>query len=601
MSMATRRLQRATSISAALATYSLWPSNPIPSVVSDADATSVELGTKFSSSIATQALGVRFYKGAANTGTHSGSLWTISGTRLVTVTFTGETASGWQQMLFSSPVAISANTTYVVSYFAPNGRYANNADYFSSTYTSGILTAPATGTSPNGVYIYTTTSAFPTDTFGATNYWVDVIVAGVNDTTPPTAPSGLSGSVNGTVVSLSWVASTDAVGVAGYRIYRNGSQVGTSSVVSYTDLTASPSTSYTYTVCAYDYNDNLSAISNSAPVTTGSNATPTASFTMNPVGLTMYVNASASSDPDGSIASYAWTFGDGGTATGATASHTYAADGTYTITLVVTDNVGAVDSDVQSASVSAGAFVANLINNPHLGGYPDETNTGVPSGVSLTPSGSITVSQNGAIIDGLDISGQIVVNADNVTIRNCRITSGDYYPIDYGRTGLLVEDTEIIGLSSNVTAGISFDSYTARRVSVTGTADGFKANSNVLIEDCYVHLLAIGPETHNDGTQATGGSDVILRHNTYKLGDQSGISAVVQMGNEGGVNVNWLIENNLMDGGGWSINANSSDPSQSPNCQILNNRFTRRAGYGVGWVAGCTWTGNYYDDDGAVA
>jgi hypothetical protein len=205
------------------------------------------------------------------------------------------------------------------------------------------------------------------------------------------------------------------------------------------------------------------------------------------------------------------------------------------------------------------------------------------------------------ILQDLNISGQVVITANNVTIKNCRITSADYYPIDYSGAGLLIEDSEIIGLSYTVTAGISFDNYTARRVFITGTADGFKANNNVLIEDCYVHTLAIGPDTHNDGVQATGGDSVTLRHNTFKLGDQTGVSAVVQLGNEYGNNSNWLIENNLIDGGGWSINANTADSSKSPNCQIINNRFTRRAGYGPGGAAGATWSGNIYDDDGAPA
>ena len=70
---------------------------------------------------------MRFYKGANNTGTHVGKLWTSTGTLLGQVTFIDETATGWQQALFSSPIAIDANTTYVVSYFAPNGGYAVNA------------------------------------------------------------------------------------------------------------------------------------------------------------------------------------------------------------------------------------------------------------------------------------------------------------------------------------------------------------------------------------------------------------------------------------------------------------------------------------------
>jgi hypothetical protein len=63
---------------------------------------------------------VRFYKGFANTGTHVGHIWTGSGTLLGTVTFTGESGSGWQKANFSSPIAVTANTTYIVSYFAPN-------------------------------------------------------------------------------------------------------------------------------------------------------------------------------------------------------------------------------------------------------------------------------------------------------------------------------------------------------------------------------------------------------------------------------------------------------------------------------------------------
>ena len=68
------------------------------------DAHSVELGVKFTSEVFGTVTGVRFYKSAANTGTHIGSLWSASGQLLATATFTGETASGWQQVNFSTPV-----------------------------------------------------------------------------------------------------------------------------------------------------------------------------------------------------------------------------------------------------------------------------------------------------------------------------------------------------------------------------------------------------------------------------------------------------------------------------------------------------------------
>jgi len=83
-----------------------------------------------------------------------------------------------------------------------------------------------------------------------------------------------------------------------------------------------------------------------------SNQAPTASFTVSKSDLTVNVDASGSEDPEGSISSYDWSFGNGTTATGVTASHTYGSDGTYTITLTITDSAGATDSTSTSVSVS---------------------------------------------------------------------------------------------------------------------------------------------------------------------------------------------------------------------------------------------------------
>jgi PKD repeat protein len=78
------------------------------------------------------------------------------------------------------------------------------------------------------------------------------------------------------------------------------------------------------------------------------NKPPVASATATPTSgiapLAVSFNGSGSSDPDGSIASYAWTFGDGSSGTGATPSHTYTAPGSYTATLTATDNLGATGS-----------------------------------------------------------------------------------------------------------------------------------------------------------------------------------------------------------------------------------------------------------------
>jgi hypothetical protein len=154
---------------------SLWPVTATPAVASTGDTGAVELGVRFRSSQNGYITGLRFYKGATNTGVHVANLWTDAGTLLATATFTNETATGWQEVTFASPVAITANTTYVASYHAPNGGYAQNLAYFGSALNSPPLTALASGTgSLNGVYRYGT-SGFPNSSYNASNYWVDVV------------------------------------------------------------------------------------------------------------------------------------------------------------------------------------------------------------------------------------------------------------------------------------------------------------------------------------------------------------------------------------------------------------------------------------------
>ncbi|BCW63529.1 hypothetical protein StoSoilB22_25020 [Arthrobacter sp. StoSoilB22] len=132
----------------------------------------VELGTAFTVSQAGNVTGIRFYKGAGNTGTHVGSLWNSAGTRLAQVTFTNETATGWQTATLATPVALATGQTYVVSYRAPNGRYSSTQGFFNQTWTSGVFTA----TGPNnGRYRYGSGGAMPTNSWNATNYFVDVV------------------------------------------------------------------------------------------------------------------------------------------------------------------------------------------------------------------------------------------------------------------------------------------------------------------------------------------------------------------------------------------------------------------------------------------
>jgi len=168
-------------------TDSLWPNSTTPTVTSANDSMACELGVKFKADVDGAILGVRFYKGSGNTGTHIGNLWSAAGANLATVTFTGETASGWQHMNFANPVPITANTTYVASYFCPAGHYAGDNNYFTVSYDNAPLHALQDGAQGgNGVYVYGGSSAFPSSTYQASNYYVDVIFSPSSSTTPPT-------------------------------------------------------------------------------------------------------------------------------------------------------------------------------------------------------------------------------------------------------------------------------------------------------------------------------------------------------------------------------------------------------------------------------
>lgn len=196
-----------TTVSAAVSNLTLWSPSTVPATASSNDTSAVELGVKFRTSVSGYITGVRFYKGSLNTGTHLGRIWSSTGTLLASATFTGETSSGWQQVNFGSPLAVTANTTYVASYYAPRGRYAHNAAYFASAgHTNGVLTALANGVAGgNGVYRYGNGGGFPNQSFNSANYWVDVVYSSsLSDQTPPSI-TARTPAVGGTNVATSSV------------------------------------------------------------------------------------------------------------------------------------------------------------------------------------------------------------------------------------------------------------------------------------------------------------------------------------------------------------------------------------------------------------
>jgi hypothetical protein len=162
-------------VEAAASVHSLWDASALPAILAVNDPNPVELGLRFRADVPGRITGIRFYKGEGNTGPHTATLWSEAGTALASATFADETASGWQEVRFATPVEIAASTTYVASYHAPAGRYAATAGYFGAGFSNAPLNALPAGTGPgNGVYRYGA-SSFPDQSFNATNYWVDVL------------------------------------------------------------------------------------------------------------------------------------------------------------------------------------------------------------------------------------------------------------------------------------------------------------------------------------------------------------------------------------------------------------------------------------------
>jgi hypothetical protein len=343
-----------------------------PSTVDSEDGNSVELGVKFRSDAAGSINGIRFYKAAANTGTHVGSLWSASGALLAQASFSGESASGWQQVSFSSPVDIQANTTYVAGYFAPNGHYSANGPTLAGGVDNPPLHALADSTSANGVYAYSFSPTFPTDSFEASNYWVDVLYT---PAAPPAAPgqvTGVTATAGTGSATVSWSAPSSGGEPSSYVVtpfigttaQTPTTITGTPPATSATISGLTPGTTYTFTVRASNETGSGEASSPSNAVTipgAGVPGAPTA-VTAAPRNQSALVSWKAPTNNGGSsitnyrITPYVGTTAQtpttvAGTATSATVGSL--TNGTsYTFTVTAINAVGA-----GAASAASGAAV----------------------------------------------------------------------------------------------------------------------------------------------------------------------------------------------------------------------------------------------------
>ena len=241
---------------------------------------------------------------------------------------------------------------------------------------SGI-SFPDAGLSASTTYSYTVSAFDAAGNNSAQSAALSVTTSPPPDTTPPSVPAGLSASaITSTGATISWSASTDNVGVTGYKVFRNGVQVGAPAVPTFTDTGLSTATTYSYTVSAFDAAGNNSAPSSALSVTTLDTTAPSVPTGLAASGITATgatISWSASTD-NVAVTGYK-VFRNGvqvGTPSAATFSDTgLSASTTYSYTVSAFDAAGNNSAQSSALSVTTSA-------------PPDTTPPSVPAGLSAS-------------------------------------------------------------------------------------------------------------------------------------------------------------------------------------------------------------------------
>ena len=196
--------------------------------------------------------------------------------------------------------------------------------------------------------------------------------------------------------------------------------------------------------------------------------------------------------------------------------------------------------------------------------WPDATNTGVPLGTTLTPSGPLTITTSGIVISGLDMTGMVEIQASNVALENCEITSTGFAAVvaeavvaEAGVAGVVIQNCGIDGEGlSNPNTGtfgiyIEGERVTVSNCNIYGVVSGVTIGGGpALIENNYIHDLNASPGTHYNGIQYNGGDTaglIDIEHNTI-INQNKQTDAVMIDSDFGPVNGVTINNNLLVDG-----------------------------------------------------
>jgi beta-glucanase (GH16 family)/lysophospholipase L1-like esterase len=461
----------------------------------DSTGAPVELGVQISTAAAGNITELKYWRAAFDaddTDVRQGSLWDENGTLLASVTFTstpGET--GWQVADLDTPVSILADTVYTVSYHTDDN-YVSANGFFASDYTDplGMLTAPS---GLNGVYTYNANPVFPTLSYEASNYWVDVSFelapppdTGDDDGNLTLAlPDTLIDASEVTAVTVS-LSGLDADASAAVTLSAGGIDItqaaGTDGDLIF-DLTSLPDGPVTSSVTATDTAGNTATVSGPAftlavAPDTSADVDGNLAVIAPDSSITVYERTAvdftvSGIDPD---AAAVVTVSDG---TNAVASAPLAADGTVTL-----DLTGLADGNLL-VSVTATDTTGNIAT---VAGAPITLDTSAPTGFSLfDPLLAVTAA---------DATGTTPVE---LGVRVSAAEAGRITELKYWRAAFDADDTD-------VRQGSLWDENGTLLASVTFTSTPGQTGWQVADLDTPVSILADTVYTasyHTDGNFVT--------------------------------------------------------------------------------------------------
>ncbi len=220
---------------------------------------------------------------------------------------------------------------------------------------------------------------------------------------------------------------------------------------------------------------------------------------------------------------------------------------------------------------------------PSRCGYPDATNTGVPPGTRLTPSGSRTVTADGTSLDSLRIEGTVTVAADDVTIQSSRIVrtsggSGSYAVIlEEGADGFKIRDSEIFGpasdshgLESAVWNHYNNPGATATRVNFHRCADCWEGSGT--FRDSYMLVDAAYSGSHDENVYVCGGPVKVVHSTLVNTHQQT----ATVFGDTAGCGGNrFTVIGSLLAGGGYALYPQANSDGEVGSMMVAYNRFAR--------------------------